>query len=59
MVPPAMVRGWTADALWPVPEPVFTHSGHWKPTEALIMHWGQIGRSQRVQLMPVSLPGCR
>lgn len=43
----------------PVPEPCLTQSGHWNPTEALIMHSGQIGRSQRVQLMPVSVPGCR
>lgn len=57
--PPASVRGWFAVGAWPVPDPSLTHSGHWKPTEALIMHSGQIGRSQRVQLMPVSRSGCR
>ena len=39
--------------------PSRTQSGHWKPTEALTMHSGQIGRSQRVQRMPVSRSGCR
>ncbi|CAM5330763.1 hypothetical protein SHIRM173S_09653 [Streptomyces hirsutus] len=59
MVPPAIVRGMEAVGAWPVPEPPRTHSGHWKPTEALIMHSGQIGRSQRVQRMPVSRSGWR
>ena len=59
MVPPAIVRGRAAAGAWPVPEPSRTHSGHWKPTEALTMHSGQIGRSQRVQRMPVSRSGCR
>ncbi|CAM5336149.1 hypothetical protein SMICM304S_07835 [Streptomyces microflavus] len=58
-VPPASVRGVLAEGWWPVPEPWRTQSGHWKPTEALTMHSVQIGRSQRVQLIPVSRPGCR
>ena len=33
--------------------PSRTHSGHWKPTAAGVMHSGQIGRPQRAQLMPV------
>jgi hypothetical protein len=39
--------------------PARTHSGHWNPTEAGIMHSGQIGRPQRVQEMPVARSGCR
>jgi hypothetical protein len=39
--------------------PSATHSGHWKPTEAGIMHSGQIGRPQRVQAIPVGRSGCR
>jgi len=31
--------------------PSATHSGHWKPTDALIMQSGQIGRSHRVHRM--------
>ncbi len=31
--------------------PSATHSGHWKPTAALIMQSGQIGRSHRVHRM--------
>lgn len=53
-----MVRGaFTAEE--PVPEPPRTQSGHWKPTEALTMHSGQMGRSQRTQLIPVSRSGWR
>ncbi|GAA3662431.1 hypothetical protein GCM10022420_046130 [Streptomyces iranensis] len=66
IVPPARVRGWDARGGGPAaeaPDPAdarpLTHSGHWNPTDALIMHSGQIGRSQRVQLMPVSRWGCR
>ena len=33
--------------------PAPTQSGHWKPTEADVMHIGQIGRMQRVQLTHV------
>ena len=36
-----------------------THSGHWCPTGAGIMHSGQIGRPHRVQWTPVSTFGCR
>ncbi|MGY3337405.1 hypothetical protein ACVW0K_003504 [Streptomyces filamentosus] len=57
--PPASVLAWLASAACPVPEPVRTQSGHWKPTEAEIMHSGQMGFSQRVQRMPVSVPGWR
>ncbi len=32
--------------------PRWAHSGQWKPTDALIMHWGQMGRSQRWQATP-------
>jgi hypothetical protein len=39
--------------------PSRTHSGHWKPTEAGIMHSGQIGRPHRAQEMPVGRSGCR
>ena len=39
--------------------PAATHSGHWKPTDAGIMHSGQMGRPQRVQAMPVGRSGCR
>ncbi|MGY1803210.1 hypothetical protein ACI78T_08005 [Blastococcus sp. SYSU D00922] len=39
--------------------PSRTHSGHWKPTEAGIMHSGQMGRPHRVQEMPVGRSGCR
>ncbi|RPK62141.1 hypothetical protein EES43_14095 [Streptomyces sp. ADI96-02] len=59
MLPPASVRGRLAAGWWPVPEPSRTHSGHWNPTEALTMHSVQIGRSQRVHLIPVSRSGCR
>ncbi len=58
-VPPATVRGAFARGSCPVPEPLPTHSGHWKPTEALTMQSGQIGRSQRTQRTPVSRSGCR
>lgn len=58
-LPPARVLGWLASAAWPVPEPSRTQSGHWKPTEAEIMHRVQIGLSQRVQRMPVSASGWR
>jgi hypothetical protein len=34
-----------------VRRPSATHSGHWKPTEAGVMHSGQIGRLQRWQRM--------
>ena len=36
-----------------------TQSGHWKPTDAGVMHSGQIGRPHRVQETPVGRPGCR
>ncbi len=39
--------------------PSRTHSGHWKPTEAGVMHSGQMGRPQRVQEIPVGRSGCR
>ena len=39
--------------------PSRTSSGHWNPTEAGIMHSGQMGRSQRVQRMRVDRSGCR
>src|SRR3954469_3785247 len=39
--------------------PLRTHSGHWKPTDALFMHLGQIGRSQRTHRTYVSASGCR
>ncbi len=39
--------------------PVDVHSGQWKPTEAWCMHDGQIGRSQRWQLMPATRSGWR
>jgi hypothetical protein len=39
--------------------PSRTHSGHWNPTEAGIMHSGQIGRPHRAQEMPVGRSGCR
>jgi hypothetical protein len=51
---PLARRGARTDAC-----PCRTHSGHWKPTEAGIMHSGQIGRPQRVQEMPVGRSGCR
>jgi hypothetical protein len=35
------------------------HSGHWNPTDAGVMHSGQIGRSQRTQEMPVGRSGWR
>jgi len=39
--------------------PARTHSGHWKPTEAGIMHSGQMGRPQRVHEIPEGRSGCR
>ncbi|WP_243737673.1 hypothetical protein [Blastococcus xanthinilyticus] len=39
--------------------PCWTHSGHWNPTEAGIMHSAQIGRPHRVQEIPVGRSGCR
>ncbi|GAA2833771.1 hypothetical protein GCM10010522_60070 [Kribbella solani] len=33
--------------------------GHWKPTAALFMQDGQIGRSQRWQRTPAGRSGCR
>jgi hypothetical protein len=39
--------------------PARTSSGHWKPTEAGVMHSGQIGRPQRVHEMRVGRSGCR
>ncbi len=57
--PPAIVRGAVACAVRPVPLPPRTQSGHWNPTDALTMHSGQTGRSQRVQLMPVARSGWR
>ena len=39
--------------------PSRTHSGHWNPTEAGVMHSGQIGRPQRAQETPVGRSGCR
>ena len=38
---------------WPA-RPSATHSGHWKPTDAVVMQSGQIGRSQRAQRTYVS-----
>ena len=52
--PPAMVVAWRVCAAAPA-----THSGHWKPTGAAIMHSVQMGRSHRVQRMPVARSGCR
>jgi hypothetical protein len=59
IAPPAMVRGRVAFGRCPVPEPVRTHSGQWNPTDASTMQSVQIGRSQRVHVMPVSRPGWR
>ncbi len=42
-----------------VREPSFTHSGHWKPTDAGRMQSGQIGRLQRWQRMCASRSVCR
>jgi hypothetical protein len=39
--------------------PSVKHDGHWKPTAALFMHDGQIGRSQRWQRTPAGRSGCR
>ena len=39
--------------------PPFTHSGHWKPTEACTMQLGQMGRSQRWQVTPARRSGWR
>ena len=36
-----------------------THSGHWWPTGAGIMHSGQIGRAHREHRTRVSWSGCR
>lgn len=32
--------------------PALAHSGHWNPTDAVIMQLGQIGRLQRWQVTP-------
>ncbi|GAB3718674.1 hypothetical protein GCM10027590_18000 [Nocardiopsis nanhaiensis] len=48
-LPPKVVR---ADRTLRFPSA--THSGQWNPTEASAMQSGQIGRSHRVQLTPVS-----
>ena len=53
-LPPKAVRGSRTAAC-----PAATQSGHWKPTDAGTMHSGQIGRSQRVQLIQVGRSGCR
>ena len=53
-VPPATVVTRGRDAAAPA-----TQSGHWKPTGAATMHSAQIGRSHRVQRMPVGRSGCR
>lgn len=60
-VPPARVRGREAPGAGPVAPGVrpAAQSGQWKPTEALTMQSGQMGRSQRVQRMPVSRSGWR
>jgi hypothetical protein len=52
--PPYIVRVGRIDL-----RPSATHSGHWKPTDAGVMHAGQIGRSHREQVTPVSRPGWR
>ncbi|GAA3569266.1 hypothetical protein GCM10022235_43020 [Kribbella ginsengisoli] len=39
--------------------PSLKHDGHWKPTAALFMQAGQIGRSQRWQRTPAGRSGCR
>jgi hypothetical protein len=39
--------------------PSWMHSGHWKPTDADVMHSGQIDRPQRVHAMPVGRSGWR
>ena len=36
-----------------------TQRGHWKPTEAGVMHSGQMGRPHRAQEMRVGRSGCR
>ena len=37
----------------------FTHSGHWKPTDACTMQLGQIGRLQRWHVTPARRSGWR
>lgn len=59
MVPPARVRGREAAGVGPWPVRPLAQSGQWKPTDALTMQSVQMGRSQRVQRMPVSRSGCR
>jgi hypothetical protein len=39
--------------------PSLKQFGHWKPTAALFMQSGQIGRSQRWQRTPAGRSGCR
>jgi hypothetical protein len=39
--------------------PSRTQWGHWNPTEAGVMHSGQIGRPHRAQEMRVGRSGCR
>src|SRR3954463_15074716 len=52
--PPYIVRAVRTDL-----RPSLTHSGHWNPTDAGVMHSGQIGRSHREQVTPVSRLRCR
>jgi hypothetical protein len=47
--PPYAVRPCRVDRA-----PSFTHSGHWKPTEAGVMQSGQMGRSHRWHRIHVS-----
>jgi hypothetical protein len=39
--------------------PERVHSGQWKPTDAVFMQSGQIGRSQRWQITPARRSPCR
>ena len=39
--------------------PLFRQPGQWKPTEADVMHEGQIGLSQRWQATAAARSGCR
>ena len=53
-IPPSDVRVRGTDFT-----PSLKQFGHWKPTAALFMHAGQIGRSQRWQRTPAGRSGCR
>jgi hypothetical protein len=43
---------WPAEMVRDCFAPVFAHSGHWNPTDAVTMQLGQMGRLHRWQVTP-------